>query len=185
VEANAREEAHLHWEQQSVASDQQTEARLAQKVSRAGQMTFEDRLRRDLEADEGVVHGIYIDSLGHKTCGIGHLCRPGEPEYDMAAGEEISSARVNELCAADIAQTLRDCEWLFGGWSNLPDEVRLILANMMFNLGLPRLSKFVMLRQAVEDLDWQRAADEMENSRWRKQVPNRSSRLISRMRSLG
>jgi hypothetical protein len=55
----------------------------------------------------------------------------------------------------------------------------------MFNIGLPRLSKFVQMRHAIDGRDWQRAGDEMENSKWRKQVPNRSSRLISRMRSLG
>ena len=148
-------------------------------------MTFEDRLRRDLEADEGVVLGVYIDSLGHKTCGIGHLCRPGEPEYDMGVGSEITAERVDELYEQDAAAALNDCRWLFADWDSLPEEARLVLANMMFNIGLPRLSKFVLMRQAVEDRDWQRAGDEMENSRWRKQVPNRSSRLISRMRSLG
>jgi hypothetical protein len=32
---------------------------------------------------------------------------------------------------------------------------------------------------AVEDLDWHRMADEMENSRWFKQTPNRAKRLIA------
>jgi len=148
-------------------------------------MTFEERLRLDLETDEGVVHGVYIDKLGHKTCGIGHLCRPGEPEYDMDAGQEISAERVEELYEQDIEVVIRDCRWMFEDWDTLPEEARLVLANMMFNLGLPRLSKFILMRHAIEDRDWKRAGVEMENSKWSKQVPNRSSRLISRMRSLG
>jgi hypothetical protein len=34
---------------------------------------------------------------------------------------------------------------------------------------------------AVEDCDWARMADEMEDSRWFKQTPNRAQRLITRV----
>ena len=33
----------------------------------------------------------------------------------------------------------------------------LILGNMMFNLGRPRLSKFVKFREAINNNDWQEA----------------------------
>lgn len=175
-------EAHQHRRISALSPCEQTQTRIAQAVSRPRPMTFEESLRLDLEMDEGIVHGVYIDTLGHKTCGIGHLCRPGEPEYNMGVGEEISSARVNELYEADIAQVMKDCEWLFDDWHDLPEEVRAILSNMMFNLGLPRLSKFVMLRHAIVERNWQMAADEMENSLWHRQLPARSKRLINRMR---
>ena len=32
---------------------------------------------------------------------------------------------------------------------------------------------------AVHDLDWERMADEMENSNWFRQTPNRAKRLIA------
>jgi hypothetical protein len=34
---------------------------------------------------------------------------------------------------------------------------------------------------AVKDLDWARMADEMEDSNWYKQTPNRAQRLITRV----
>jgi hypothetical protein len=34
---------------------------------------------------------------------------------------------------------------------------------------------------AVEDCDWAKMADEMEDSRWFKQTPNRAQRLIERV----
>jgi len=34
---------------------------------------------------------------------------------------------------------------------------------------------------AVEDLDWARMADEMEDSRWFRQTPERAKRLITRV----
>ena len=178
-------EAHQHRRVAPLAPCEQAQARIAQAVSRSRPMTFEESLRLDLEMDEGIVHGVYIDTLGNKTCGIGHLCREDEPEYSMGVGSEISEERVDELYEQDVRAALDDCRWLFENWDDLPEEARLVLANMMFNIGLPRLSKFVLMRHAIDGRDWQRAADEMENSRWRKQVPNRSSRLISRMRSLG
>jgi lysozyme len=52
---------------------------------------------------------------------------------------------------------------------------------MCFQLGRPRLSKFKNMIAAVEDLDWARMADEMENSRWFKQTTNRAQRLITRV----
>ena len=55
---------------------------------------------------------------------------------------------------------------------------------MMFNMGRPRLYKFVGMRKAIEEKDWNRAADEMIDSRWYKQVTNRAERLVQRMRAV-
>jgi len=52
---------------------------------------------------------------------------------------------------------------------------------MCFQLGRPRLSKFKNMIAAVEDLDWAKMADEMEDSNWFKQTPNRAQRLIDRV----
>ena len=54
----------------------------------------------------------------------------------------------------------------------------------MFNLGYPRLSKFKGMKAGVDDADWNRAADEMVDSRWYEQVPNRAKRLVERMRKI-
>ena len=56
---------------------------------------------------------------------------------------------------------------------------------MCFQLGRPRLSKFKNFIAAVKDEDWQRAGDEMQDSRWYKQTTARAERLISRIQVLG
>ena len=56
---------------------------------------------------------------------------------------------------------------------------------MMFNMGRPRLSKFVGMKRGVDNRDWNAAADEMVDSRWYQQVNNRASRLVQRMREIG
>ena len=55
---------------------------------------------------------------------------------------------------------------------------------MMFNMGLTRLSKFRGMKNGVDARDWERAADEMVDSRWYNQVTKRADRLVVRMRSL-
>jgi lysozyme len=55
---------------------------------------------------------------------------------------------------------------------------------MMFNLGRPRLSKFLKLKAAVDDEDWMEASVQMMDSKWAKQVPNRAKRLCERMEKL-
>jgi lysozyme len=143
-----------------------------------------DQLREELEADEGVKHEIYLDHLGLKTCGVGHLCRKGEPEYDMEVGTSISEERVAELFERDISWTLKDCYKLIPDLDMLPEPVRLIFSNMVFNLGMNRLGMFKRFLAAIEDRDWQKAAVEMADSKWARQVPNRAGRLIKRMEAL-
>ena len=140
-----------------------------------------DKLREQLKIDEGVEHEIYKDSLGLKTCGIGHLCVDGEPEFDMDFGEEISDERVNELFEKDVKIMIEECEKLYPYFGELPEEAQQIIANMMFNMGRPRLAKFKMMKQAVDNRDWKEAAKQMKSSKWYVQVKNRADRLVNRM----
>ena len=143
-----------------------------------------EQLREELMADEGCVYAVYLDHLGLRTAGIGHLCRPSEPEHSMEVGAPVSEDRVLELFDRDMAWTFKDCHRLLPEFSDLPEEVRLIVANMMFNLGMNRLGGFKRFLEAVGKKDWASAADEMVDSRWHRQVPERSGRLIQRMRAL-
>ena len=143
-----------------------------------------EQLRDTLKIDEGCVNSVYLDHLNLKTVGIGHLLTEWDEEYDKPVGTPVSEERVNELFHKDVQVTIEECEQLFGNFQDLPEEVQQILANMMFNLGRPRLSKFRRLCKAVAERDWQEAAVQMEDSKWHKQVPNRANRLVSRMKAV-
>ena len=143
-----------------------------------------DKLRKQLEIDEGVVHEIYLDHLGYPTFGIGHLVIESDPEHGKEVGTAISESRVAEAFESDIVGVLSACDTLYPDFGDLPEEAQQIIANMMFNLGRPRLSKFKGMKAGVDARDWERAADEMVDSAWYRQVPNRADRLVVRMRSL-
>ena len=143
-----------------------------------------DKLREQLKIDEGCVYEIYNDHLGYPTFGIGHLVRESDPENGSPLGAEVSEDRVNEAFDADIEIVLSDCNILYPDFGDLPEEAQQIIANMMFNLGRPRLSKFVGMKRGVDAKDWDSAADEMVDSRWYRQVGARAERLVNRMREI-
>ena len=143
-----------------------------------------DKLQEQLAEDEGCKYEIYLDHLGYKTFGVGHLVRATDPENDMDIDTEVSKERVDECFKADIAITIEDCNVLYTNFNDIPEEAQLILANMMFNLGRPRLSRFLNLKVAVDDEDWMEASTEMMDSKWARQVPNRAERLCKRMEKL-
>ena len=143
-----------------------------------------EQLRKELEVDEGVKYEIYNDHLGYPTFGIGHLVRDSDPEAGAALGTPVTEDRVIEAFNQDVETVLSDCNILYDDFGDLPEEAQLIIANMMFNLGRPRLSKFKGMKAGVDSRDWKKAADEMVDSAWYRQVPNRAGRLVTRMKAL-
>ena len=143
-----------------------------------------DRLREELADDEGCKFEIYLDHLGLPTFGIGALIKEHDPEYGQPVGTPVSEDRVRKRFNLDIAVTIEDCQVLYDDFDDLPEEAQLVIANMMFNMGRPRLSKFKGMKAGVDARDWERAADEMVDSRWHDQVPNRAKRLVKRIRDL-
>ena len=124
-----------------------------------------DKLREELKIDEGCKYEIYLDHLGLPTFGIGHLVLDSDMEYGQAVGTPVSEDRVNECFAKDVETVLSESLQLYPNFEVLPEEAQLIIANMMFNMGRPRLSKFKGMKAAVDAGDYHRAAVEMVDSR--------------------
>ena len=143
-----------------------------------------EKLREEIKYDEGSVNKIYLDHLGLATFGIGHLVTEWDEEYGWEVGTPVSEDRCNEVFDSDIQIVLSDCQHLYPDFNDLPEEVQRIIANMMFNMGRPRLSKFKGMKAGVDARDWQKAANEMVDSRWYRQVTNRAERLVERMRNV-
>lgn len=140
-----------------------------------------EKLREQLIIDEGQVNEIYNDHLGYPTFGIGHLVIEGDPELGLPVGTPVTEERVKECFAKDVIIVLEDCKILHEDWDGYPEEVKQIIANMMFNMGRTRLSKFKKHNAALQSGDWKTAAAEGRDSRWYKQVTNRAERLMSRL----
>ena len=143
-------------------------------------------LRAQLEYDEGVVYEIYEDHLGYATFGIGHLVRKEDSEFGKPVGTPVCEYRVMAAFDNDLSDVLADCKRLYGEaeWYAFPGEVKEILANMCFNLGVTRLGKFKRMNAAVSAHDWKEAAKEGRDSKWYRQVTKRAERLMTRMENV-
>ena len=136
-----------------------------------------EKLREQLAIDEGKVLEIYHDHLGYPTFGIGLLILESDKEFGEPLVTTISEER-------DVEAVLEDCEKLYKDFDELPEEAQQIIANMMFNMGLTRLSKFKKMKAEVDNRDWKEAAVQGRDSRWYNQVTNRAERLMKRLENI-
>ena len=143
-----------------------------------------EQLRETLKVDEGVKYEIYKDHLGYPTFGIGHLIVESDQEYGEPVGTGVHLNRVNEAFDEDVAVMVDEAKKLFPDLEDLPEEAQQVIVNMTFNMGRPRLSKFKKFIAGVNAGDWEKAAVEMMDSRWAKQVGSRAERLRDRIRAL-
>lgn len=146
-----------------------------------------NQLRDDLRRDEGCVDEIYLDSLGYKTFGIGHLVLETDNEYNYPVGTDVDPDRVRECFDDDLDAAVLDAAELYGCqlWWVLDGEIQAILVNMIFNLGRTRLKGFKRMNAAIAEGDYKTAAMEGRDSKWYRQVGNRAERLMTRMENFG
>jgi len=138
------------------------------------------QIKEDLTKHEGCKTTVYLCTEGIPTVGIGHALYGFE---ELAVGDEVSMEQVLEWFKEDCDEALTDCRALFLNFDSLPDQVKRVLVNMAFNLGRSRLGKFKNMVTAVNEGNWNKAADEMVDSRWYNQVGNRSVELENWMRN--
>lgn len=127
---------------------------------------------------EGYRQTVYQCGGGYKTIGIGHKIKSGE------TFGRLSNEQVYEIYMGDMKQAISDAMKLVPNFKTLPIQVKLILVDMSFNLGYTRLAKFEKTLDACKNHDWQRMADEMQNSLWYKQVGKRSKNHVATLRRM-
>ena len=140
-----------------------------------------EKLMKELIGDEGFKYEIYLDHLGYPTMGVGHLITEKDEEYGKIVGTPISEDRIKECLDNDIKIVCEELDMKEPWWRNLNDNRQRVIANMCFNLGYPRLSKFKRFIAAMHTAQWEVAATEMMDSRWAGQVGDRAVRLRDRV----
>ena len=130
------------------------------------------RLSDSLRKHEGVRSIPYTDTEGHLTVGVGHLM-----------SEPLPDAVIDLLLQNDIDKAVRELDRQFFGWSVHNEARQEVLIELVFNLGAPRLAKFVKFWDALGRRDYQAAATELLASRWAEQVKGRAVTLAKQMAS--
>ena len=138
-----------------------------------------EEIKERIKQHEGFRDTVYSDSLGFATIGYGHLVLPTDNfvegnTYDKETLEEVFDNDF-KIASDSARELLRDIEHnhiIFG-----------VIVEMCFQLGKPRVMKFKKMIANMQDRNWKGAADEMLDSLWAKQTPNRALKLSNEMKS--
>jgi len=130
------------------------------------------RLKQTLMRHEGLRLKPYRDTVGILTIGYGR-------NLDDVG---ISKLEADFLLVHDIDRALADAERVLPYFDALDDARQEVVVNMIFNLGCSKFLEFRKLIRALKDGDFEKAADEMVNSLWYRQVGVRGKELVRLMR---
>ena len=149
-------------------------------------------LLKQLMKSEGLRLEVYQDTLGIDTIGVGRNLQDRgitKEELDALDIPNIETVYQHGITESDAMFLLENDvqiveEELLKAHPCIAelDAVRqLVLVDMAFNMGVPRLCKFKKMWAAVHEGDFRTAAKEMLDSRWAIQVKSRSHKLAHAM----
>jgi lysozyme len=124
------------------------------------------------EAADGPELFPYRDTVGILTIGYGrNLIHNGitKDEAELMLTNDINSARMD---AASLPF-----------WLSLSPPRKMVIIDMVYNLGLTKFRGFKNLNKALGMADWNLAALEMKDSRWYLQTERRAKVLVKAMQT--
>ena len=149
-------------------------------------------LINELIKHEGLRLTVYQDTLGIDTIGIGRnlldrgISKEELAELDIPTIEHIYEYGITEadamvLAENDVQIVEEELVRAHPCVDRLDSVRQLVLIDMAFNMGVPRLCKFKKMWAAVHENKFDIAAKEMLDSRWAIQVKSRSTKLAHAM----
>mgnify|MGYP001357505481 FL=1 len=133
-------------------------------------MTVKERIKEH----EGFRDTVYLDSLGKRTVGYGHLC----VEDHWEDGKKYDKEYLDEIFDKDFQNAADQCEDLCNDYElDLPETITDVLIEMIFQLGIGNVMKFKKMIAALQEKDFETASLEMLDSRWASQTPSRAEKL--------
>ena len=130
-------------------------------------------LLEKIKHHEGFVEHVYDDSLGIPTIGYGFAIK------DLILDEDIAE----EILIRKLEKLKRNATARFKWLEDMPVEVQEVILNMCYQLGVTGTSKFRKAISALQEGDWEEAANEMLDSLWARQTPNRAKELSDTIRN--
>ena len=130
-------------------------------------------LLENIKKHEGFVEHVYDDSLGIPTIGYGFAIK------DLILDEDIAE----EILIRKLEKLKRNATSRFKWLEDMPVEVQEVILNMCYQLGITGTSKFRKAISALQEGDWEEAANEMLDSLWARQTPNRAKELSDTIRN--
>ena len=134
-----------------------------------------------IKKHEGVRTRPYKDSLGLWTVGVGHLIGDGKslpPEWNR----EFTKEEVNALFLKDYEKH-KEMAMKTPGWSKANETGQAAMIDLAFNMGGSWYKKFPATSKALEAGDFEKAADNLKDSKWYQQVKSRGVTIVDMIRN--
>ena len=128
-----------------------------------------------IKKHEGYVGIVYKDSLGIDTIGYGFAIKDLELDEDIC--EIILERKLHNLIDRLLLK--------FGWFKYMPPEIKDIVTEMCYQLGVTGFSKFKKTIAYLQNKQWEEASVEMLDSLWARQTPNRAKEMSNRVKKLG
>lgn len=138
-------------------------------------MPFEE-LKERIKKHEGYRVDVYKCSEGFDTGGYGHKIIPGE---EIPTTEE----GWNKLFEKDFQTACEGADNILGD-CDIDIVAREVIIEMVYQMGEGGVSKFKGMLSALQEERYTDASDEMIDSLWYRQTPNRASALALAMREI-
>jgi len=143
---------------------------------------------------EGLELNVYPDSLGIDTIGVGRnledrgitddeLSYMGFNSIEAIHLHGITESNARFLLNNDIRTVELELECAHPVIQGIKAVRQMVLVDMGFNLGVPRLNMFKNMWECVENADYGCASAEMLDSKWARQVGRRAERLARMMKT--
>ena len=139
-----------------------------------------ERLMQSVKKHEGYRNKVYLDTLGKRTVGVGHLCVEDFWEDD----KEYEERFLMDILAEDLQNAIKGARELKEEYdcTDIDEIAQEIIVEMVFQLGKTGVSKFKNMWKALAEKNYG-ASYEMLDSRWAKQTPNRAKAMADLMKA--
>lgn len=131
-----------------------------------------ERLKKQLIKHEGIEYKLYTCTSNKTSIGVGRNLD------DRGISHETAMQMLDEdidICINELQQTV-------SYWDDLPERVQEALINLCFNMGISRLMAFKKTFGFLREGMYEKAADELLESRYANQVGQRAIDVANMIR---
>tara|TARA_R100001463_G_scaffold39681_1_gene84780 strand:- start:1430 stop:1843 length:414 start_codon:yes stop_codon:yes gene_type:complete len=131
-------------------------------------------LIESIKKHEGYVGVVYKDSLNVDTIGYGFAIKDLELDRDIC--DIILERKIKDL----HDRVKNKFKW----YGYMPQEIKDVVMEMCYQLGVGGFSKFKKTISFLENKQFKDASEEMLDSLWARQTPNRAKELSKRVKEV-
>ena len=131
-------------------------------------------LLKAIKRHEGFRSKVYKCTEGYDTIGYGFAIK------DLIIDEDVADL----ILMKKLFILLERIHIAFAWFKEIDDKAKGVVVNMCYQIGLRGFSKFKKTIYYLETQQYEEAADEMLDSLWAKQTPNRANQLSDIIRSI-